>query len=107
MPEMVRAMRGGDRPVTAFVMSGGGNQGVGQVGMLRALLERGHQPDVIIGTSVGALNGSRIATAPDLDSVDRLEHARENLESVRNPGYLAALTGSIGAQPLQTLTHPS
>jgi len=42
--------------------------------MLRALLERGHEPDVVIGTSVGALNGSRIATAPDLESVERLEH---------------------------------
>jgi NTE family protein len=59
--------------VTAFVLSGGGNQGVGQVGMLRALLERDHRPDVVIGTSVGALNGSRIATAPTLESVDRLE----------------------------------
>ena len=71
---MVKALRGRDRPITAFVLSGGGNQGVGQVGMLRALLERGYQPDVVIGTSVGALNGSRIATVPDLESVDRLEH---------------------------------
>jgi NTE family protein len=71
---MVKALRGRDRPITAFVLSGGGNQGVAQVGMLRALLERGHQPDVVIGTSVGALNGSRIATVPDLDSVERLEH---------------------------------
>jgi NTE family protein len=42
--------------------------------MLRALLERGHRPDVVIGTSVGALNGSKIATSPTLESVDRLEH---------------------------------
>jgi NTE family protein len=71
---MVRSVRRRDRPITAFVLSGGGNQGVAQVGMLRALLERGHVPDVVVGTSVGALNGSRIATAPDLASVDRLEH---------------------------------
>ena len=43
------------RPRTAFVLSGGGNQGVSQVGMLRALLERGIVPDVVIGTSAGAL----------------------------------------------------
>ncbi len=61
------------RPVTAFVLSGGGNQGVAQVGMLRALLERGHAPDVIVGTSVGALNGSVLATSPTLETVDRLE----------------------------------
>ena len=53
-------MRGRERPITAFVLSGGGNQGVAQVGMLRALLERSYVPDVVIGTSVGALNGSRI-----------------------------------------------
>jgi NTE family protein len=74
MQGMVRPVRRRERPVTAFVLSGGGNAGVGQVGMLRALLERGYEPDVVIGTSVGALNGSRIATAPDLESVDRLEH---------------------------------
>jgi len=74
MAGMLRAASARERPVTAFVLSGGGNQGVGQVGMLRALLERGHLPDVVIGTSVGALNGAVIATDPTLESVDRLEH---------------------------------
>ena len=36
---------------TAFVLSGGGNQSVAQVGMLRALLERDIIPDVIVGCS--------------------------------------------------------
>ena len=61
-----------DSPVTAFVLSGGGNRGVAQVGMLRALLERGIAPDVVIGTSAGALNGAALATAPTLERVDRL-----------------------------------
>lgn len=60
-------------PSTAFVLSGGGNQGVAQVGMLRALLERAILPDVIIGTSAGALNGAAIATSPTLEKVDQLE----------------------------------
>lgn len=60
-------------PRTAFVLSGGGNQGVSQVGMLRALLERGVVPDVVIGTSVGALNGAAVATAPDLAQMEHLE----------------------------------
>jgi NTE family protein len=60
-------------PVTAFVLSGGGNQGVAQVGMLRALLERGIVPDVVVGTSAGALNGASIATSPTLEKVDELE----------------------------------
>ncbi len=72
---MRRARRGGGdrRPVTAFVLSGGGNQGVAQVGMLRALLERGIVPDVVVGTSAGALNGASIATSPTLEKVDDLE----------------------------------
>jgi NTE family protein len=73
MAGMLRAARAREAPVTAYVLSGGGNQGVGQVGMLRALLERGHRPDVIIGTSAGALNGSVIATTPSTEGVDRLE----------------------------------
>ncbi|GMU78550.1 MAG: hypothetical protein AMXMBFR46_13450 [Acidimicrobiia bacterium] len=60
-------------PRTAFVLSGGGNQGVSQVGMLRALLERGIRPDVVIGTSVGALNGAVVATDPSLAPVEHLE----------------------------------
>ncbi len=55
-----------DEPRTAFVLSGGGNQGVSQVGMLRALLERDIVPDVVIGTSAGALNGAAIAATPNL-----------------------------------------
>jgi NTE family protein len=69
----LRAVRDPEPSGTAFVLSGGGNQGVAQVGMLRALLERGILPDVIVGTSIGALNGSVIATGPTLDRVDHLE----------------------------------
>jgi NTE family protein len=54
------------------VLSGGGNQAVSQVGMLRALLERGIEPDVVIGTSAGALNGAVIATDPTLTGVEHL-----------------------------------
>ncbi len=56
----------------AFVLSGGGNQGVGQVGMLRALIEAGITPDVIVGCSAGALNGAALAYAPNLTGVARL-----------------------------------
>jgi NTE family protein len=70
-------------PRTAFVLSGGGNQGVSQVGMLRALLERGIRPDVVIGTSVGALNGAVIATEPTLAQVGHLEEVWSGLTSER------------------------
>ncbi|MDQ3756295.1 MAG: patatin-like phospholipase family protein [Actinomycetota bacterium] len=46
---------------TAFVLSGGGSLGAVQVGMLQALAARGVQPDLLIGTSAGALNAGFVA----------------------------------------------
>lgn len=46
---------------TAFVLSGGANLGAIQVGMLRALAERSVEPDLLVGTSVGALNAAFVA----------------------------------------------
>jgi len=69
------------RPRTAFVLSGGGNQGVAQVGMLRALLERGIIPDVVVGTSAGALNGAAVAYAPNLTGVAQLSAVWEQLRA--------------------------
>lgn len=50
---------------TAFVLSGGGSLGAVQVGMLWALQERGIRPDLVVGSSVGALNGAWLAGHPD------------------------------------------
>jgi len=57
----------------AFVLGGGGHMGAYEVGMLRALLEAGRSPDLVVGTSVGALNGAAIAADPTLATVDSLE----------------------------------
>jgi NTE family protein len=46
---------------TAFVMSGGGSLAAVQVGMLQALATRGVEPDLLIGTSAGALNAGYVA----------------------------------------------
>lgn len=48
------------RPL-AFVLSGGGARGALQVGALRALLEAGFQPDLLVGTSIGAANATYLA----------------------------------------------
>jgi NTE family protein len=50
---------------TAFVLGGGGILGAAEVGMLNALHEHGVRPDLILGTSVGALNGAVYAADPD------------------------------------------
>jgi NTE family protein len=52
--------------VAAFVLSGGASLGAAQVGMLTALNEAGVRPDLVIGTSVGAINGAWLAGGADL-----------------------------------------
>lgn len=57
---------------TAFVLSGGGNLGAVQVGMLLALADRGIFADLLVGTSVGALNAAYVAADPSPAGVRRL-----------------------------------
>jgi NTE family protein len=47
--------------ITAFVLSGGGSLGAVQVGMLQALAQRRIRPDLLVGTSAGALNAAYVA----------------------------------------------
>jgi NTE family protein len=62
-----------DEGKVAVVLSGGGNRGVAQVGMLRALVEAGVRPDIVVGTSVGSLNGAALARDPSASGIDDLE----------------------------------
>jgi NTE family protein len=57
----------------AFVLSGGAGLGAIQVGILRALYERGIEPDLIVATSAGAINGAFIASREQTaDTADEL-----------------------------------
>ena len=59
---------------TAFVLSGGGSLGAVQVGMLQALSARGVRPDLLVGTSAGALNAAFVAGhGADPNALSRLE----------------------------------
>src|SRR5215218_2250823 len=92
------ARRGG----TAFVLGGGGVLGAVEVGMLQALFERGIRPDLVVGTSVGAINGALVAADPTPGAVDRLRAVWEDLAS---SGVLA---GSVLARVrtlVRTRTH--
>jgi NTE family protein len=57
---------------TVFVLGGGGLLGAVEVGMLAALLEHGVRPDLVVGTSVGAVNGALVASDPSPQVTERL-----------------------------------
>jgi NTE family protein len=78
----VNADRPSPRPpaVTAFVLGGGGVLGAAEVGMLRALSEREILPDLIVGSSVGALNGAFFAADASAAGVRRLEASWTGLQ---------------------------
>ena len=88
---------------TAFVLSGGGSLGAVQVGMLRALAERGITPDLLVGTSAGALNAAFVAghgTSPaslDLLASTWAALRRDDVFPLRAPQMMLALAGARDA----------
>ena len=58
---------------TAFVFAGGGSFGAIQVGMMHSLAAHGISADMVVGSSVGALNGAYYAGDPPLKGVLQLE----------------------------------
>ena len=80
---------------TAFVLGGGGVLGAVEVGMLRALLERGIRPDLVLGTSIGAFNGALVAREPELAVVERLTELWQSASSGGRDVY--------GDRPLRTV----
>ncbi|HEY3792103.1 MAG TPA: patatin-like phospholipase family protein [Bradyrhizobium sp.] len=60
------------RAKTAFVFAGGGSFGAIQVGMLHSLTAHGVTADMVVGSSVGALNGAFYAGDPTFAGVERL-----------------------------------
>jgi len=58
---------------TAFVFAGGGSFGAIQVGMMHSLAAHGISADMVVGSSVGALNGAYYAGDPTLEGVLQLE----------------------------------
>jgi NTE family protein len=88
---------------TAFVLSGGGSLGAVQVGMLRALAERHIAPDLLVGTSAGALNAVFVAahgTSPaslDLLAATWVALRRDDVFPLRAPQMVLALAGARDA----------
>jgi NTE family protein len=69
---------------TAFVLGGGGVLGAVEVGMLKALFEYDVAPDLVLGTSVGALNGAMVARDPSPAVIDRLTELWTNVGTAKD-----------------------
>ncbi|WP_448595344.1 patatin-like phospholipase family protein [Thermoflexus hugenholtzii] len=67
----------------AFVLSGGGNLGALQVGAMRAVLQRGYAPGLLVGTSAGALNAAYLAAYPDDEGLSSLERCWQEAARAR------------------------
>jgi NTE family protein len=80
---------------TAFVLGGGGLLGACEAGMARALLESGITPDLVVGTSIGAINGAAIASDPTPDGALRLVQMWDALSDDEVLG--GSLFGRLGA----------
>jgi NTE family protein len=66
---------------TAFVLAGGGSLGAIEVGMLKALVAAGLQPDLVVGSSVGAINAGYYAGRPSIAGVAELDRIWRGLRT--------------------------
>ncbi|MEM6991799.1 MAG: patatin-like phospholipase family protein [Myxococcota bacterium] len=89
-------------PEVAFSLSGGGSLGAVQVGMVKALYERGIAPDLLVGTSAGAINAGFLASRPP--SVDTAQELEDIWLSLRRADVfpvqaVRGLLGFVGRRP--------
>ncbi len=98
----------------ALVLGGGGPRGVAHIGVLKVLEKNGIVPDLIVGSSMGAMMGVLYAANPDANALERLAvdfdttSAWRDLTLTRNPWLKgdqleAILRTRIGTKPLQSL----
>jgi NTE family protein len=83
---------------TAFVFAGGGSLGAIQVGMLRALTEAGVRADLLVGSSVGAINAAYFAAAPTAQGAAGLEEIWGSLrrDDIFRMSLIGGLKGLLG-----------
>jgi NTE family protein len=79
-------------PSIGLVLGSGAARGFAHIGVMRALIAHGIKPDIIVGTSMGALVGGCYAT----DQLDTLEEWARSLTMRRIIGYLDVRIGGSG-----------
>jgi NTE family protein len=87
-----------------LVLAGGGAKGAFQVGVLRFLAEEGLEPQIIAGTSIGALNGAVVACGGSFaEGVKKLESVWRDLGSIRVIKWNPDPSSVLDAEPLERL----
>lgn len=84
---------------TALVLSGGGAKGLAHIGVLRAMDSLGIRPDLVVGTSMGAVVGAMYASGYSGWQIDSLSRALPLTQLFRT--YAPEVPASLG--PLQPL----
>ncbi|MBN2036872.1 MAG: patatin-like phospholipase family protein [Chitinispirillaceae bacterium] len=87
----------------ALVLSGGGARGLSQIGILKALEEARIQPDLIVGTSMGAVIGSLSAAGFSADSIQRIVESIHWEEVYANSARRSKLFVSQKDEPINYL----
>ena len=84
----------------ALVLGGGGAKGAAHVGVLKVLEEAGVQPDIIVGTSIGAIVGGLYSIGYSASQLDSLFRSRQWLQLFTRE----AIEGNAIKQMLDSLT---
>lgn len=93
---------------TAFVLSGGASLGAVQVGMLQSLAAHRVHPDMVVGTSVGAINGAHVAGDATAAGADALAGLWRSLRTrdIFPMRPLVSAAGLLGRHAAITSSRP-
>lgn len=103
-------------PRLALVLSSGGGRGYAHVGVLKVLDEAGIKPDLIVGTSVGALIGAMYAAglapaeierrALDFDYSALQDYTLSRYGQLKGEGLVRFVNDAVGGRPIEALQIP-
>jgi NTE family protein len=103
-------------PKVALVLGSGGPRGFAHIGVLKVLDENGIRPDLVIGSSVGAMVGALYAAGMKADELERLAHELNVMEFFdmkmlggglsSGTAIQAYVNARVGGKPIEALRTP-